>query len=261
METPNKPAQPVCASSAENEQFSGNLISSRRNERDSLYAAQLKLAGDSKALKHIQALQVQSVIRQKAYTALNLFEKSTSANSFAEAPISFRKWIGDVQKRDPASINLLKRLTEVKKPRPMVPNESRVLPHRNDAKTIRQPEASRFHLADGNGLIFRENRVYVPPDEALRTETLKQFYDFPGAGYWGVAKTLDFIQRFFYCDGIKGDIAVYVASYPQCQRKAIHRYKPYGKLKPLPPPKDGQPIKEISLNWVTGLPASRTPGG
>jgi hypothetical protein len=80
METPNKPAQSVRAGSTPKQ--SPGVISSRRNELDGLYAAQQELAGDSEALRHIQALQVQSVTRQEAFTALDWLEKSTSANSF-----------------------------------------------------------------------------------------------------------------------------------------------------------------------------------
>jgi hypothetical protein len=60
-------------------------------------------------------------------------------------------------------------------------------------------------------------------------------------------------------DGIDSEVREYVSSCPQCQGKAIHRHKPYGKLEPLPIPNDvaTDPFKEISLDWITGLPESR----
>ena len=54
------------------------------------------------------------------------------------------------------------------------------------------------------------------------------------------------------------DVREYVATCPVCQGKAVHRHKPYRQLEPLPIPKDicNSPFKEISLDWITGLPVS-----
>ena len=69
---------------------------------------------------------------------------------------------------------------------------------------------------------------------------------------------LKLIQCHFTWDGIADDVRAYVATCPICQGKAIHRHKLYGKLKPLPIPTDmwNSPFKEISLDWITGLPLS-----
>ena len=48
-----------------------------------------------------------------------------------------------------------------------------------------------------------------------------------------------------------------MATCPQCQGKAIHRHKPYGKLEPLPLPENVRPFQHLSLDWITGLPESR----
>ena len=37
----------------------------------------------------------------------------------------------------------------------------------------------------------------------------------------------------------------------------MHQHKPYSQLKPLPIPIDLLPFKEISLDWIIGLPLSR----
>src|SRR5438045_3417297 len=69
-------------------------------------------------------------------------------------------------------------------------------------------------------------------------------------------KTLDLIQRWFTWTGIAEDVTEYVATCPVCQGKAVHCHKPYGQLEPLPPLSDYSPFKEISLDWITGLPVS-----
>ena len=55
------------------------------------------------------------------------------------------------------------------------------------------------------------------------------------------------------------DVQRYVEDCPQCQGKAVHRHKPYGKLSPLPIP--GRPLKEFSLDWIVGLLRSRAKDG
>src|SRR6266516_4220202 len=58
------------------------------------------------------------------------------------------------------------------------------------------------------------------------------------------------------------DVAEYIATCPVCQSKAVPRRKPYGQLQPLPIPTDlwNSPFKEISLDWITGLPVFRRNG-
>src|SRR5438045_3229046 len=108
------------------------------------------------------------------------------------------------------------------------------------------------------GLIRDLGCVLVPPQEAIRNQLLEVYHDCPSGGHWGRDKTLELIQRHFTWDGITDDVCAYVATCPICQGKAIHRHKPYGKLKPLPIPTDmwNSPFKEISLDWITGLPPS-----
>src|SRR5438045_7260029 len=106
-----------------------------------------------------------------------------------------------------------------------------------------------------DGLIWDVGRVLVPPQEAIQNQLLEVYHNCPSGGLWGKDKMLELIQHHFTWDGIMDDICAYVAT---CPGKAIHRHKPYGKLKPLPIPTDmwNLPFKEISLDWITGLPPS-----
>ena len=55
------------------------------------------------------------------------------------------------------------------------------------------------------------------------------------------------------------DVQDYVKTCPICQGKAISTHKPYGKLHPLPVPT--RPWRDISVDWITGLPVSKTKEG
>ena len=52
------------------------------------------------------------------------------------------------------------------------------------------------------------------------------------------------------------DVTKYIAICLAYEGKAIHRHKPYGQLEPLSLPVDLKPFKEISLDWIMGLPMS-----
>lgn len=118
----------------------------------------------------------------------------------------------------------------------------------------------QFYSVDEGGLLRYVDRVLIPAQEALRHQLLEVYHDCPSGGHWGRDKTLELIRRRFTWSGIAEDVREYVATCPVCQGKAIHRHRPYGELEPLPVPPDLTPFKEISLDWITGLPTSMRNG-
>ena len=118
----------------------------------------------------------------------------------------------------------------------------------------------QHYSVDDVGLLRYVDCVVVPQQESLRGQLLELYHDCPSGGHWGRDKTLDLIRRRFTWKGITEDVAEYVATCPVCQGKAVHRHKPYGQLQPLPLPADLSPFKEISLDWITGLPVSERDG-
>ena len=120
----------------------------------------------------------------------------------------------------------------------------------------------QFYSVDEDYLLRFVGRVLVPAQESLRDHLMEIYHDCPAGGHWGRDKTLDLIRRKFTWPSIAEDVREYVATCPVCQGKAIHRHKPYGKLEPLPIPTDlwNAPFKEISLDWITGLPVSTRHG-
>ena len=120
------------------------------------------------------------------------------------------------------------------------------------------PWLAQHYSVDGDDLLRYVDRILVPEQESLRAQILETYHDCPSGGHFGYDKTLDLIQRHFTWRGIANDVREYIATCPICQGKAYHRHKPYGKLEPLPIPTDlwNSPFKEISLDWITGLPCS-----
>ena len=50
---------------------------------------------------------------------------------------------------------------------------------------------------EDNGLVYHRGKVYVPPDEELRKEVVRQCHDDPTAGHPGLHRTLDLVDTHF----------------------------------------------------------------
>jgi transposase InsO family protein len=120
----------------------------------------------------------------------------------------------------------------------------------------KDPTTRQSYQCTSNGLLlYKGGRLVVPNQRSLVHELLRLHHDEKVAGHWGVQKTLELLQRKFKWEGMRQDVEEYVQTCPVCQGNAAPRHKPYGKLEPLPQP--SRPWKEISLDFITQLPASR----
>ena len=94
-------------------------------------------------------------------------------------------------------------------------------------------------------------RLYVPA--ALRHRVIREHHDTMIAGHFGWRKVVQSISQWYYWDTLQKDVKAYVQACPHCQL-----YKPTAQPVPmiLPTPVMSRPFAEISLAWVTGLPAT-----
>ena len=79
------------------------------------------------------------------------------------------------------------------------------------------------------------------------------------AGHLGREKTLSRIRKNFFWNTQRKDVQEYVRTCTTCQRTKARHHRPYGNLMTLPIP--DRPFQEISLDFITGLPESKTPSG
>lgn len=108
-----------------------------------------------------------------------------------------------------------------------------------------------YTIADGR--LYYEGKIYVP--EALRDVILERYHDSPLAGHFGAEKTQALIQRKYFWPKLAKDVGDHVTSCSVCAMTKSSRHKPYGELTPLPAPT--HKWKDISLDFVTGLPPSK----
>ena len=103
-------------------------------------------------------------------------------------------------------------------------------------------------------LWMREDKIMVPPVEALRQEIISVCHDDPHSSHFGHLKTTELVRRHYWWEGLGEDVKRYVKTCTTCQRTKVSRHKPYGELASLRQPTG--PWQEISMDFVTDLPPS-----
>src|SRR5258705_7593692 len=104
------------------------------------------------------------------------------------------------------------------------------------------------------GQLRFQGRLYIPDQEILRLQVIRNHHNHPVAGHFREARTSELIRRSFHWPGLRRMVKDYVASCTMCACAKSVRHKPYGKLKQLPIP--SQPWSSISMDFIEQLPAS-----
>jgi len=105
-----------------------------------------------------------------------------------------------------------------------------------------------------NKYLWHQGKIWVPNNEGIRTNLIRQHHDIPQAGHGGTAKTTQLLQRKYYWPHMRNAIKQYVKNCDICQRTKVVRDAPYGLMKPNEAP--DRPWKSISMDFITDLPKS-----
>ena len=116
------------------------------------------------------------------------------------------------------------------------------------------------HLANGlleweedNSLVYHQGRVYIPPDEELHKEVVRQCHDDPTAGHPGLHGTLDLVNTHFWWPTMWSFVEKYVDRCDTCAWKKLHQH-PCAVTQLLDVP--GGPWEEVGVDLITQLPES-----
>ena len=82
------------------------------------------------------------------------------------------------------------------------------------------------------GLVLKEERVYIPKDEKLRMEIIWLYHDMLIAGQGRQWKTVELVTRNYWWPGVTKEVKQYVEGCDQCQRMKNRAEMPAGKLRP-----------------------------
>ena len=105
-------------------------------------------------------------------------------------------------------------------------------------------------------LMFAEQdqlKLYVPA--VCRENIIREYHDVAIAGHFGWKKVKYAISQWYYWPTLEGDVKAYVRACPHCQ---LYKptVQPKTEIKPSEPV--SRPFVEISLDWVSGLPMTKT---
>ena len=106
-----------------------------------------------------------------------------------------------------------------------------------------------------DGLIYYNNRLFIPSKEDLLTEIAKGCHDSKVVGHFGQEKTIELLTRNFYWEKLANWINECVRSFDGCQHNESPRQTKYGLLQPLEVPYEAW--TSISVDFIIQLPESQ----
>jgi len=150
-------------------------------------------------------------------------------------------------------------LSDIRAAQPDDPALKALLPFLRDPAIPRDDNAQHklrgFSFSDN--LVLFNGLVYVPDDDTIKTQILRQCHDVKSAGHFGQGKTFELVARDFFWPHARRFVNRYVSTCDTCARIKTPRHKRHGFLVPLPAPE--RPWTSISMDFIVGLP--RPPSG
>ena len=108
-------------------------------------------------------------------------------------------------------------------------------------------------LRDASGMIWtKDERLYVPDEDALREQCIAAVHDHPMGGHYGIARTKAQVKQVFHWPGVDKDVEAYVRQCDSCLRVKAPRRKAQGELHPLQLPE--RRWESVSVDLITDLP-------
>ena len=120
--------------------------------------------------------------------------------------------------------------------------------------TKRMGHLSPTIVKSSEGILWIDNRRYIPKIDMLRATILNDHHDAPLAGHHGIGKTLELVQRQYCWFGLRRDVELYVRGCAICQRTKPSRQRPHGLLQSLEVA--DMPWSSISMDFIEELPMS-----
>jgi hypothetical protein len=108
---------------------------------------------------------------------------------------------------------------------------------------------------DNKGTLWYKDRICVPKEGDFRHTIMDEAHNSAYSIHPGATKMYMDLKQKYWWNGMKGDIAQFVAHCDTCQRIKAEHQKPAGLLQPLPIPV--WKWDEIGMDFVVGLPKTR----
>jgi hypothetical protein len=127
-------------------------------------------------------------------------------------------------------------------------------PQYGKMETLAQQEDNEFRRKE-DGSIWMRERLWVPSDPELREELLGEAHKSKYTIHPGSTKMFKDLQRGYWWNGMKRDVARYVAKCLTCQQVKIEHQRPGGMMQLMEIPQ--WKWENITMDFVMGLPRTR----
>ena len=127
---------------------------------------------------------------------------------------------------------------------------------RDQSSDDRAKAISKHKLKFEDGLWCRDDRYYVPSNQAIKAKLLAEAHDSILAGHVGSAKTIELVARDYYWPRMYEEIKHYVATCTKCQQNKASHEHPQGLLQPLPVPE--RRWQQVTMDFITQLPMTKS---
>ncbi|MEI6371517.1 MAG: reverse transcriptase domain-containing protein [Nostocales cyanobacterium ELA608] len=133
-------------------------------------------------------------------------------------------------------------------------NYQNMLENEETRKTLAKFNGYRLHVREGR--LWKDGRLWVPDNKALRTRIIRECHDSPLGGHLGREKTIGLIAKYFVWTKMAKEVGEYVTTCDQCQRNKPDQRKTAGELMPIPSPTE--PGHTWTMDMITGLPPAQS---
>lgn len=110
------------------------------------------------------------------------------------------------------------------------------------------------------GIVLFKDKVYIPPDDNLRREIVKNHHDPPIMGHPGIQKTYKLVAREYWWPGMHHFITQFVKGCAICQTAKINTYPTNPGMMPIPHQGNPCPFSTITMDYVDMLGQALTAG-
>jgi len=102
-----------------------------------------------------------------------------------------------------------------------------------EKKVIQALEKKDSLTWEKDGVVYIEERIYIPNNKKIKEEILKENHDSVDVGYPGQHRMLELLKRNYWWPGLKENVKRYVQRCIKCQQNKVQHQKKVGELHPL----------------------------
>jgi len=112
----------------------------------------------------------------------------------------------------------------------------------------------KLETTDKGKMLFYKGKNYIPKDDNLRRDIVKNYHDLETAGHPGELETYNAIKQHYWWPGLRSFVKNYVQGCGTCQQFKINRNPSHPAFLPTEGATSTRPFAHCSMDMITDLP-------